>query len=415
MAKIDSLGSANDKPYVVYHVLDTLLNAGFEAYLVGGCVRDKLLGLTPGDYDVATNALPDQVQSLFPHTVPTGIQHGTVSVLEDGERIEVTTFRREGVYKDARRPSEVRFDASLQEDLARRDFTINAMAQDRFGNLFDPFGGQSDLEQQIIRAVGDPSARFQEDALRMLRAVRFSAVLGFQIESETWRSIIQHAPIIGRIARERIRDEWNKMVCADLSLGVDQLIRSGLFSFIFGSILSRTKEEWLRAAQFADRLPKKLDLRHAALLLGTDVRLVQKWMNQIRQPKRLTRSVVAILEAMPDSNPLRWSPFDWRQFLYQHGQHAAEQAILIYSQMIPVDADKLIAVCLASIEDQPIWSLADLAVTGHDILKHTGRRPGPWLGPLLNQLAQLVLTNPNLNRSQELKHAAEHFLQKGSL
>ena len=173
--------------------LDTLRRTGHAAYPVGGCVRDLLLGRTPGDFDVCTDARPERVMELFPHTVPTGLRHGTVTVRTEDGPVEVTTFRREAGYADGRHPDAVDFDATLAEDLARRDFTVNAMALDENGMVIDRYGGQMDLFRNVIRCVGDPDRRFAEDALRMLRAVRFAAQLGFSIEKGTLDAIRRSA------------------------------------------------------------------------------------------------------------------------------------------------------------------------------------------------------------------------------
>ena len=170
-------------------IIERLEKAGFEAYVVGGCVRDSLLGKTPHDWDITTSALPEQVKSLFSHTVDTGLKHGTVTVLIGKEGFEVTTYRIDGEYDDGRHPNQVQFTLSLEEDLKRRDFTINAMAYNPTRGLVDLFGGISDLEERIIRCVGDPIARFSEDALRMMRAVRFAAQLDFEIEANTKQAV----------------------------------------------------------------------------------------------------------------------------------------------------------------------------------------------------------------------------------
>lgn len=191
----------------VKHVMDTLENAGFEAWLVGGGVRDSLMGNTPKDYDITTNARPQQVMELFEHSHPTGIEHGTVTVVEDGEPVEVTTFRAEGKYSDHRHPDEVRFVDNIEDDLARRDFTVNAMAWNPKRGLVDPFGGQEDLKKGIIRAVGNPERRFEEDALRMLRAIRFAARYGFEIEENTLKALEDKADLTKSLAVERVVPE----------------------------------------------------------------------------------------------------------------------------------------------------------------------------------------------------------------
>lgn len=196
-------------PQPVAQCLRVLREHGFAAYPVGGCVRDVLLGRVPGDWDICTSALPHAVEGLFEKTVPTGIHHGTVTVLLGEMSLEVTTFRADGTYSDSRHPDAVTFGVSLQEDLARRDFTVNAMALGPDG-IIDPFGGQADLARKLIRAVGDPAKRFGEDALRMFRAVRFSAQLGFSIEDATLRAIPPLAHLAAQISGERVKIEVEK-------------------------------------------------------------------------------------------------------------------------------------------------------------------------------------------------------------
>ena len=196
-------------------VLQKLADSGFQAFLVGGCVRDMILGRDIHDHDITTDALPEQVINVFSGftTVPTGLKHGTVTVLVNDEPFEITTFRIDGEYSDSRRPESVSFTRNLTDDLARRDFTINAIAMDIDGNISDPFHGCDDIKNKIIRCVGEPSMRFNEDALRILRAVRFSSVLGFEIEKNTSDALMNLRKNLDNISRERIRDELDKLIC----------------------------------------------------------------------------------------------------------------------------------------------------------------------------------------------------------
>ena len=202
-------------PEQVNSILETLQKSGYEAYVVGGCVRDALLGREPHDWDITTSALPEQVRDEFPRTVDTGLKHGTITVLCGGTGYEVTTFRVDGVYEDGRHPKEVTFTRSLREDLKRRDFTINAMAYNAGEGLVDLFGGREDLENGIIRAVGDPIQRFSEDALRIMRAFRFSAQLGYEIEPGTLSACTRLASTLQKISAERIREELEKTLMSD--------------------------------------------------------------------------------------------------------------------------------------------------------------------------------------------------------
>ncbi len=199
-------------PDKVHNIINTLEEAGYEAYAVGGCVRDSILGRKPDDWDITTSAKPEETKHLFPRTVDTGIKHGTVTVLLGGEGFEVTTYRIDGTYEDGRHPTEVTFTANLKEDLRRRDFTINAMAYNDRSGLVDLYGGLADMENRVIRCVGDAGERFDEDALRMLRAVRFSAQLGYRIDEATGEAVRALAPNLQKISAERIQAELVKLV-----------------------------------------------------------------------------------------------------------------------------------------------------------------------------------------------------------
>jgi len=219
-------------PDNVSFIINKLNTHGFEAFIVGGCVRDSILGRTPNDWDITTNALPQHIKSIFEKTYDTGIRHGTVSVAVDGENIEVTTYRIDGGYSDHRRPDSVKFTSNLKEDLARRDFTINAIAYHPEEGLVDYFEGLKDLESGVIRAVGDAEQRFHEDALRMLRTIRFSAQLGFNIERATFDAIARSAGLIKNISSERIRDEINKILISQNPMYFDYLYETGLLHHI---------------------------------------------------------------------------------------------------------------------------------------------------------------------------------------
>lgn len=224
-------------PGAVQRCCDTLRVAGFDAHPVGGCVRDLLLGRIPGDWDVTTSARPETVQSLFSHTIPTGIKHGTITVIEDGVSIEVTTFRLESGYGDSRHPDRVSFDTDLTGDLSRRDFTVNAMALDENLNVIDPFGGKEDLERKVICAVGEPERRFSEDALRILRGVRFAAQLGFMVEEETAKAMEVCAPLVDKVSAERIKTEVEKILLSPNPQRVGELVAFG--------VLDRFHSDWI--------------------------------------------------------------------------------------------------------------------------------------------------------------------------
>ena len=207
-------------PEKAKYIIETIQNAGFEAYVVGGCVRDSILGRCPEDWDITTSARPEQVKTLFRRTIDTGIQHGTVTVMLDKEGFEVTTYRVDGKYEDSRHPKEVTFTPNLEEDLKRRDFTINAMAYNETEGLIDIFGGLQDIEAKMIRCVGDPERQFSEDALRILRCLRFAAVLGFSIEPETGKALMTCRDLLREMAPERVHEELTKLLCGPWAASV---------------------------------------------------------------------------------------------------------------------------------------------------------------------------------------------------
>lgn len=224
-------------PLAVTKIINRLEQNGFEAYIVGGCVRDALLGFFPYDWDITTSAQPDEVKKMFERTVDTGLEHGTVTVLEQGNGYEVTTYRIDGKYEDNRRPSEVVFSRTLEEDLKRRDFTINAMAYHPERGLVDMYGGVNDLERKLIRCVGDPIERFSEDALRMLRALRFAAKFEYRIDKDTVKGIKTLSHLIQAISAERIHVELTKILCSDHPEYMKYLAEFGLMAYIMPEFL----------------------------------------------------------------------------------------------------------------------------------------------------------------------------------
>ncbi|MCR5418659.1 MAG: CCA tRNA nucleotidyltransferase [Lachnospiraceae bacterium] len=230
-------------PREVSHIIQTLTEAGYEAYAVGGCIRDSLLRRIPSDWDITTSATPAQVKELFGHTIDTGIAHGTVTVMRSGVGYEITTYRIDGEYEDGRHPKQVTFTASLREDLRRRDFTINAMAYNETEGLIDLFGGMEDLENGVIRAVGEPMERFSEDALRMMRAVRFAAQLDFAVEEKTAEAICNLARTLQRISAERIQTELVKLLVSPHPEKIRLLYEYGLTAVFLPEFDAAMKQE----------------------------------------------------------------------------------------------------------------------------------------------------------------------------
>lgn len=308
-------------PSDVRKILETLGQRGYRAHVVGGCLRDLILGCEPVDWDVATNATPREVMELFPgNTRPTGIKHGTVTVLTESKPVEVTTYRIEDVYRDHRRPGRVWFTDDITVDLARRDFTMNAMAMDLQGNLIDPFQGVRDIENGVIRTVGDPDDRFGEDALRMLRAVRFSAQLGFRIEGRTLAAMRKNGYLIRHVSRERIGVEFLKCLTARWAmLGIQYLVISSLAETIlpeFREVLCVRRMSLVRhVGKTVESLPGDEAVRLAALFIcfGPNawgrplIDVARRCLERIRATRKTRNRVVSILglwEGLSSEPPL---------------------------------------------------------------------------------------------------------------
>ena len=249
-------------PSHVEYIIGKLNQNGYEAFAVGGCVRDTLLGRTPGDWDITTSARPEQVKALFRRTIDTGIQHGTVTVMLEKTGYEVTTYRIDGEYEDGRHPRQVEFTSDLLEDLKRRDFTINAMAYSHETGIVDAFGGVEDLEKRVIRCVGEPMERFEEDALRILRAIRFSAQLDFSIEEKTREAITRIAPNLAKVSRERVQMELTKLLCSDHPEQIRQVYETGISRYVSEEF---SRLPWEKA-EISPGLPGEKYVRWAAFL-----------------------------------------------------------------------------------------------------------------------------------------------------
>ena len=375
---------------------DALWAAGWPAYPVGGCVRDLLLGRPPGDYDMATAASPEVIMALFPHTRPTGLRHGTVTVLTADGPVEATTFRRDGAYRDGRRPEAVTFSATLEEDLGRRDFTINAMALDRAGRVIDPFDGQGDLEGRVIRCVGEPERRFSEDALRMFRAVRLSAQLCFGLPGETWRAVERCAPLAARLAAERVRAEVEKTLCSPRPGAVESLFRLGVMERYTnrreGKFSSLDRLPRVPLAQWAG-LCAALDQDPAELL--TALRLERRICSPCQRGFALWKSGLPHTAA------------GWRRALAQYGQQGAQAAAWM-GDWAGEDSSAALEAVLASGD---CWSVDRLALSGGD-LAALGLR-GAEVGKAQRFLLSCVLDRPQDNAVPRLLALLEREFPAG--
>ncbi len=379
-------------PGGVARVCRTLRAAGYGAYPVGGCVRDLLRGVDPADWDVTTSALPETVMALFERTVPTGVKHGTVTVLTEDGGVEVTTFRREGGYADGRHPDAVRFDAGLTEDLSRRDFTINAMALGPEGEIIDPCGGQSDLRMRLIRCVGDAERRFREDALRMLRAVRFSAQLGFAIESGTAQALRKCARRADGLSAERVRTELEKTLLSPWPERGERLFTWGLMD----KYLAGPADPDLTVLHRTEAAP----LSRWAALCGAladwgSIRSVGDFLRALRLDKKTISACEGGAALWRDGPP--WSARDWRRALAGYGKDACIAAAAIGDALT---AGAYTAALLEILEERPCCRVSDLALRGRDLtaLGYSGTEIGAAQARLLSH----VLDHPEDNRREVL-------------
>ena len=414
--------------------LDLLRAAGHEAWIVGGCVRDHLLGIIPKDFDITTSALPEETKGVFRGfpVIETGIRHGTVTVVLDEEPLEITTYRVDGGYTDARHPDGVTFTRSLREDAARRDFTMNAMAYAPGEGLQDFFGGRADVKAGIIRAVGDPGIRFQEDALRILRAIRFAAVLGFSLEPETQRAARTYAPLLQKVSAERIAQELSKLLCGK---------EAGRVLTTYPDILGQVIPELLPMVGFdqqnihhchdllthtavaVDHVPPVLHLRLAMLLhdmgkantfsLGEDgqghfygharesVRMAGEILRRLRYPKARTRQVETLIRyhdsVLEEDRIRRWlNKLGEETFFDLLAVQRADTAALAPAFCTRLETlGRLEETAREILSETPCLRIRDLAVNGHDLmaLGLAGRAIGSVQRHILDQILEGKISN----------------------
>ncbi len=436
-------------PENVKNIIETLEANGYEAYAVGGCVRDTLLSRMPEDWDVTTSAKPEEVKALFPHTIDTGIQHGTVTVMMNHVGYEVTTYRIDGEYEDARHPKEVTFTSNLIEDLKRRDFTINAMAYNDRTGLVDEFGGMGDLERGIIRCVGNPMDRFSEDALRMLRAVRFAAQLGFSIEEGTKEAIRKKASTIAKVSVERIAVELVKMISSNhpeeiktaYELGLtgvfmpefDVAMRTGqhnihhmytvgehiivsmqhvrpeknirlimLFHDMAKPIVKTTDEEGVDhfrghtqgGADMAKRILRRLKFDNATIEFVA--LMVKHHDDRPETPKGIRRMFSAIgLENVPMMLEIK------RADLLAQSTYQREEKLALVDSF-----EEAYRECVAN---NSCLQKKDMSVSGSDLIA-MGMKPGKEMGQIIDRLFEAVIENPQMNEREKLLELAHKLI-----
>ncbi len=357
----------------ICEILEKLEHAGYPSFLVGGCVRDMLMGLRPHDWDIATPASCAQVCGLFARTAPTGVRYGTVTVFYRRGKAEITTFRSDGEYRDSRHPENVVFTGSIEQDLARRDFTVNAMAMDLHGRVFDPFGGRADIAAGVIRCVGDPYERFSEDALRILRAVRFSARFGWRIDDKTLAAMSAKAPLVADISAERVRYETEQIICSCHPEYIERLTEFR----IYNNYVNKTGEKRYSFAGMA-RLPRSSVCRWAAFCMALGAQDASDTLARFRLDRNTVSAAASAVSAAASSG---WdTSAGIRRLAVEYGRAAVTAASYIAGAAGRTRA-ALRGACV---------SPAELKVDGRDILAagYAGKEVGDVMRRLLDHLAE---------------------------
>ncbi|MCL2571441.1 MAG: CCA tRNA nucleotidyltransferase [Defluviitaleaceae bacterium] len=381
-------------PANVTKIISMLESHGHEAYIVGGCVRDSVRGVVPKDWDITTSATPHEVVEIFSHTVETGIKHGTVTVIINRLHYEVTTYRIDGEYLDSRRPQDVIFTSNIYEDLSRRDFTMNAIAYNPACGFADPYEGQKDIAREIIRCVGNPTDRFKEDALRMLRAVRFAGQLGFTLEKETHNAIISQSANLVNISAERIREEIVKLLTSPYIEAVKLLETTDLLPYIlidqpFGGDTNKIISQ-------LEYCPDSEPLR-LALFLSWSGDNCEKLLRTLRFDNKTISEVARYVNCLHTYIPL--FRYEIKKYLRHMPQAHFENLLTLQSIVKPYDAKRLDAMRRESRDIQEkgeCYTLKDLSVNGID-LAEVGIPPGKAIGDKLEELLDAVMRDPALN------------------
>jgi len=436
-------------PEEVVQIIDSLHREGFEGYAVGGCVRDMVLGVEPKDWDIATDAKPWEVKEIFAETIDTGIKHGTVTVVINGKKFEVTTYRSDGRYSDNRHPDNVEFTPSLEEDLCRRDFTMNAIAYNHIRGFFDPLNGKRDIKRKTIRAVGIPDIRFREDALRMLRAVRFSAEKDFSIDKGTADSIAKNSSLIKNVSWERIRDELNRLLVSPNPLKFILLRDTGLLQHIMPEfeILFHVEQNnphhvynvGIHTLYAMANIENDLVLRWTMLLhdIGkpstktTDGYGVDHFYGHPEKSEEIARIILSRLKF--DNKTLKeilhlirhhdrnigTNENSVRKAVAVIGEHLFEKYLKIREADISAQSPDFYESSMAKlkkvtqiyneIKDESCFSLKGLKVNGDDLIA-AGFRQGKEIGVVLNRLMEIVLENPSLNNRETLLEIARELI-----
>lgn len=426
MNRINRNGFALEIDSGANFIIEELEKNGFEGFVVGGCVRDTIMGRKPNDWDIATNARPEEVMEIFDKTIPTGVQHGTVTVLVDKIPYELTTYRIDGEYVDMRHPENVEFSKNIVDDLSRRDFTINAMAYNNSRGLVDEFGGIEDIEKKVIKCVGNPDKRFNEDALRMIRAIRFSAKLGFEIEENTYQSILKNASNIKCISIERINKELEETIKYD-SERLGLLNSIGISEWLFGVEL---EEENLSMAEKADdfleeyNLYNKEDeeLKNALKRMFVTRNIGNEKLKETLRKLRYSRRDIDITSKLYGVSKINNYSYiadkdvsdDEKKVLIKYILKDTGDISLakygIYSWLIEKNANPSVCFSLFNdiIDSGECFSMSQLNVNGKDIIDNNIAK-GAAVGKLLNAMLEYVIIHPEENEKEKLLAFAKNY------
>nr|WP_208752488.1 CCA tRNA nucleotidyltransferase [Bacillus cereus] len=387
-------------------IIETLKQQGHEAYFVGGSVRDLIIDRPVGDIDIATSALPEEVMGIFPRHVPVGLEHGTVIVVENGEPYEVTTFRTESEYEDFRRPSSVQFVRSLEEDLKRRDFTMNAIAMTEEGEMVDLFAGQEAIQKREIVTVGNAADRFQEDALRMMRGIRFVSTLGFSLETKTKQAIETYGHLLEHIAIERITVEFEKLLTGTYCVkALKELVETKLFSHL--PYLQMSEERLLQATQYKwDSFETDIEA-WAFFLYCIGEEHPSVFLRQWKFSNKKIKDIVAVLLTIRTRKEKDWDTV----LLYKTGIHIAEMAERVYEAMIESYDHTSVKRVQTLFQALPIKSRQEMNVTGNDLLNWASKKPGPWVAEMIQKIEKAIVQGNVVNE----KECIREWLQECNL
>lgn len=395
-------------PPKVRYIINKIYQNNYEAYIVGGCVRDAILGFEPNDYDITTSASPNTIQEIFKDfkCIETGIEHGTVSVLMEDEIFEITTYRIEGEYKDHRRPDKVDFTDRLEEDLKRRDFTINAMAYNEKKGLIDLFGGKEDLNNKIIKTVGNPYDRFNEDGLRMIRAIRFSSKLNFTIEKETLKAIYDKSFIINNISLERITDEFTKIILSDKPENIKYLFETKLLKYLNISNEDNIDKltQFYNEIIILNKINKNLEKRLALLdyIIEKNNINCKSFCNELIYSKKVIKNHNIILTLLKNIEIDHLNKVEIKKILSEVDRNLLEEYLdisgIIYDKEKKVD--EIIDILSEIEENNECYIIKNLKVNGRDIMSLGYKNKE--VGEVLNYLLEIVIEDYTLNKKDVL-------------